>query len=481
MDSILTSQSLTLPQEKRESATRSTLMLLFAGDVLVILLSACLAFFLKFRLFTEVERSLQSYQVHILIGSAVMAAILYLKGTYRIDQITRFRYNAVSMLTCACYWAGIYISVSLILKISPDISRLCTLYNALIAGGGLMLWRYLFCRHFVKRTLLQSVRRKTLLIGWNERAQELLTRSEASDSHENFCAFRLQSVILLDPNMPDDLPNHVYRGHGLAALEKQLERGQYDTVLLTKSDIPADELLQIQEICGREMVDFMLMPDFVQTLTSCLSVESFNGMPLLTQTKRELSKTSSRIYKRGLDIMGALFGLALFAPVIAYFCWRVYRESPGPVFYKQVRMGQHGKPFEIIKIRSMRLDAEKETGAQWCVENDTRRLSIGAFMRKYNIDELLQFWNVLRGEMSLVGPRPERPELIKDFKHQVSYYNVRHLVKPGVTGWAQVNGWRGDTCLNSRIACDLEYIERWNFWWDIYICLKTLRANQNAY
>jgi lipopolysaccharide/colanic/teichoic acid biosynthesis glycosyltransferase len=129
----------------------------------------------------------------------------------------------------------------------------------------------------------------------------------------------------------------------------------------------------------------------------------------------------------------------------------------------------------------MGVDAEKDTGARWCKEEDPRRLSVGAFMRKYNIDELPQFWNVLKGDMSLVGPRPERPELISGFKHEVSFYNIRHCVKPGITGWAQVNGWRGDTCLHSRIASDIEYIERWNFWFDVYICFKTLYSTKNAY
>lgn len=487
MDSTLISQSLAIPQQRRQSATRSTLMLLLAGDLIVILAAAHLAFFLKFRLLTfwglghaEVM-PLNAYEVHILMGTFVMAAILYLRGTYRIDQITRFRYNAVSMLTCACYWAGLYLSVSLIFKINPEISRLWTVYNALLLGAGLMTWRYIFCRHTVRRTLLQAVRRKTLVVGWNDQAKALYTNSEACNGHDAFCAFRLKSVVLLDRDIPADLPSKIYRGQGIEQIEKCLARGRFDTLILAQSNLPAADVLQIQEICGREMVDFMVMPDFVQTLTSCLHIESFNGMPLLTQTKRELSKTSSALLKRSFDIAGALFGLAAFAPIIAYFSWRVYRESPGPVFYKQVRLGRNGHPFEIIKIRSMRLDAEAGRGAQWCVENDTRRLSVGAFMRKYNIDELPQFWNVLRGEMSLVGPRPERPELIKDFKHEISYYNVRHFVKPGLTGWAQVNGWRGDTCLDSRIACDLEYIERWNFWWDIYICLKTLRPNKNAY
>jgi lipopolysaccharide/colanic/teichoic acid biosynthesis glycosyltransferase len=129
----------------------------------------------------------------------------------------------------------------------------------------------------------------------------------------------------------------------------------------------------------------------------------------------------------------------------------------------------------------MKLDAERENGAQWATEEDGRRLRIGAFMRSWNIDELPQFWNILMGEMSLVGPRPERPELIEDFKHEVNYYNIRHGVKPGLTGWAAVNGWRGNTDLSERIRFDLDYIERWSLLFDFYIMLRTLVGNKNAY
>jgi exopolysaccharide biosynthesis polyprenyl glycosylphosphotransferase len=216
-------------------------------------------------------------------------------------------------------------------------------------------------------------------------------------------------------------------------------------------------------------------------LTRCLQLESVQGVPLLTQSKRPLDRIELAMLKRLLDIGGALVGLLLFAPLIAVFGAIVYWESRGPIFYRQVRTGRGGKAFQIIKIRSMRMDAEAETGAQWCVEDDPRRLKIGALMRSLNIDELPQFWNVLKGEMSLVGPRPERPELIQSFKSEIAHYNVRHTVKPGLTGWAQVNGWRGDTCLQSRIACDLEYIERASLWFDIRILLMTLKALKNAY
>jgi exopolysaccharide biosynthesis polyprenyl glycosylphosphotransferase len=194
-----------------------------------------------------------------------------------------------------------------------------------------------------------------------------------------------------------------------------------------------------------------------------------------------LDHTINVMAKRALDIVGALVGLLLSGPIVALFGALVWLESKGSIFYRQRRWGYNGVPFEIIKIRSMKLNAEQGKGAQWCVKDDPRRLRVGAFMRKTNIDELPQFWNVLKGEMSLVGPRPERPELIAGFKHEIPHYNARHTAKPGMTGWAQINGLRGDTDLGERIQCDLWYLENWSLWLDIQIMALTFFKRDNAY
>lgn len=478
-----------LPSEKRLIATRSTLMLIFGGDVVVVGLMGILSFFFRFTLLKgqSWEWSLQlfsSYQVHIILACLSMLALLYFRETYALHLLARYRYGAIQMLGTAFYWSIGFVAVSLFIDISPAISRVWVGTCGIFFGFGLAAWRYAFCRFLSRHQLLQSIRRKTLVIGWNARAAQLYERSEAASHGGNFFPFSVCSIILLDEQRSKETrsyPDKILRGYTFEDFEKQLHSGRHDTVVLANSELPSDRILRVQEICGREMVDFMMIPDFVHTLSSCLRIESFAGLPMLTQNAKAINREFNVVIKRLFDIAGALVGLFLSAPLIAYFCWRVYRESPGPVFYQQVRLGLHGKPFRIIKIRSMRLDAEKETGAKWCTMDDPRRLAVGAFMRKYNIDELPQFWNVLRGEMSLVGPRPERPELINDFKHDISFYNVRHLVKPGITGWAQVNGWRGDTSLEARIACDLEYIERWSIWMDLYICVKTLFATKNAY
>ena len=203
-------------------------------------------------------------------------------------------------------------------------------------------------------------------------------------------------------------------------------------------------------------------------------------MPVLGVGKLPLHHAFNNAIKRFNDIIGSVIGLLVFAPLMAVFMAWVYFESPGPVLYRQRRIGLNGKPFDILKIRSMRLDAETPGKIGWTVKDDPRRLKIGTMIRKWNIDELPQFWNVLRGDMSLVGPRPERPELIEDFKEDIPHYNVRHNIKPGVTGWAQVNGLRGDTCLRERVKFDLDYIENWNFLLDFQIMVMTFLSRRGA-
>jgi exopolysaccharide biosynthesis polyprenyl glycosylphosphotransferase len=244
---------------------------------------------------------------------------------------------------------------------------------------------------------------------------------------------------------------------------------------------PREQMVALANLCEREMIQFKVIPSCFRVFVSGLTLETIAGTPVLGVTRLPLDGTLNVIAKRALDIAGATVGLLVSAPIVALFSAMVWLESRGPVFYRQRRWGVNGVPFDIIKIRSMKLNAEQSSGAQWCVKDDPRRLRVGAFMRKWNIDELPQFWNVLKGEMSLVGPRPERPELIASFKHQIPHYNARHHSKPGMTGWAQVNGLRGDTDLSERIQCDLWYLENWSLWLDLQIMLLTFFKRDNAY
>jgi exopolysaccharide biosynthesis polyprenyl glycosylphosphotransferase len=267
----------------------------------------------------------------------------------------------------------------------------------------------------------------------------------------------------------------------LQSVERLVSTHAVDMVVVADLHGPREQMISLANLCEREMIQFKVIPSCFRVFVSGLTLETIAGTPVLGVTRLPLDDTLNVMAKRALDVVGASIGLLLSAPVVAIFSALVWLESPGGVFYRQRRWGFNGVPFDIIKIRSMKLNAEQDTGAQWCVKDDPRRLRIGAFMRKWNIDELPQFWNVLSGEMSLVGPRPERPELIEGFKHQIPHYNARHHSKPGMTGWAQVNGLRGDTDLGERIQCDLWYLENWSLWLDLQIMLLTFFKRDNAY
>jgi exopolysaccharide biosynthesis polyprenyl glycosylphosphotransferase len=237
----------------------------------------------------------------------------------------------------------------------------------------------------------------------------------------------------------------------------------------------------LASLCENELIQFKVVPSYFSVLVSGLHLETFSGIPILGVSRLPLDRMFNKLLKRLIDIVGATVGLLLSAPLVAIFGALVYLESPGPILYRQRRLGRNGKTFHMLKIRSMRLDAEHGGRVGWSTKNDPRRLRIGGLMRRWNIDEVPQFWNVLKGEMSLVGPRPERPELIHNFKYEIPHYNARHTVKPGITGWAQVNGLRGDTDLRARIMLDLHYVEHWNILFDLRTMILTFRKNKNAF
>ena len=184
-------------------------------------------------------------------------------------------------------------------------------------------------------------------------------------------------------------------------------------------------------------------------------------------------RSSVKAVSRAIDVVGAAFLLAVFSPLILLVHVLVALTSSGPVFFRQLRVGVGGELFELIKFRTMVPNAESETGPVWAQSGDDRCTGIGKILRQTSVDELPQFWNVLMGEMSIVGPRPERPEFIQKFREQFPQYNLRHKMKAGITGWAQVNGFRGNTSWEKRLAHDMYYIEHWSLWLDIKIMLLT--------
>jgi exopolysaccharide biosynthesis polyprenyl glycosylphosphotransferase len=248
---------------------------------------------------------------------------------------------------------------------------------------------------------------------------------------------------------------------------------EVDEVIIGLPEASHQEILTVISRCEREKVSIKIFPDVFQIMASEVSIGDLGGLPLLTV--RDVALRGWKLtLKRAVDFIGGAVGLVVLSPLMMLVALLIKLDSPGPVFYAQERMGLDAKPFWTLKFRSMWEDAEAKTGPVWATKDDPRCTKIGVFIRRFSIDELPQFINVLLGEMSLVGPRPERPVFVEQFRRSIPRYMDRHREKAGITGWAQVNGLRGDTSIAERTKYDLWYIENWSLLLDFKIILRTL-------
>ncbi len=266
-------------------------------------------------------------------------------------------------------------------------------------------------------------------------------------------------------------------------LPELIDSENIDEVLVAMPEATHHEILKIVSKCDRGKVAVKVFPDVFQIMASKVTVGDLGGLPLLTV--RDTALRGWRLtLKRTIDVAGSAVGLVLLSPIMMILAFLIKLESEGPVFYTQERMGLDGKRFMMLKLRSMRTNAENETGPVWTTEDDDRRTRLGLVIRSLSIDEFPQLINVLLGEMSLVGPRPERPVFVEQFKQTIPRYMDRHKEKAGITGWAQINGLRGDTSIIERTKYDLWYIENWSLALDFRIMIRTLIQlfnDRNAY
>ncbi len=451
------------------------------GDMIFFMAGLLAAFDLRFDLpplkYLRLEHevvTLWNYSSHFIFGSVLFSILAARSGLYLRQNILRSRRVSIALLNTSAYWTLGYLFISLLFYFHPPISRVFVLLGAICGTLFVFIWRHFFHIILLQEKIYSQIRQRILVVGWNLEADRI-----AKSVHE-------------DPNHPYEIygclpsahneykvrpPEQVKRLGDYNNIEDILTTTQIDIVLIADLDPKTREIMALCEFCNRELIPFKVIPTYFQILVSGLHLETISSVPVLGVARLPLDSLVNRIVKRALDVAGAIVGLILTAPILLVFGTMVYLESPGSIIYSQVREGRQGRPFTIYKIRSMKLDAEKN-GPQWSPQNDDRCLRIGAFLRKWNLDEFPQFWNVLRGEMSLVGPRPERPELIPNFKDQIRHYNARHYIKPGLTGWAQIHGLRGDTDLNERIRYDLYYLENWSPMLDIYIMVRTFCKNR---
>ena len=341
------------------------------------------------------------------------------------------------------------------------------------------------CFRIALRKGLRTIRKKgynlkhILLVGYSRAAEEYIDRL-ADNPQWGYVA-----MGILDNNIP---AGTMYKGvkvlGTLGNLDIILPENKLDEIAITLPLQDYDNLESIVSVCEKSGVHTKFIPDYNSLFPSRPYTEDLMGLPVINIRYVPLSNTGNMIIKRAMDIVGSLVGIIITSPIMLISAILVKISSPGPIIFRQERVGLHNKPFRMYKFRSMELQQPGEEKKAWTVRNDPRVTKVGKFLRKTSIDELPQLFNILKGDMSLVGPRPERPLFVEKFKEEIPRYMVKHQVRPGLTGWAQVNGLRGDTSIRKRIEYDIYYIENWTVWFDIKIIFMTFFTgfiNKNAY
>ena len=365
-----------------------------------------------------------------------------------------------------------------ILKIS-DISR--AFY---FVFGGLNLFLGASFRILLNR-ILKFIRKKgrnlkhVLIVGYSRTTEGFIDRVKANPEW----GYKLYGILA------DSMAAGTrYKGVEVLApiieLDEYIENNDFDEIVIAPGIDKYEKLERIVDICEKSGIHTKFIPDYGNMISTVPYIEDLYGLPVINIRNVPLTNTANIVLKRTFDIVGGLLALAVFAIPMLVIAIIIKCTSKGPIIFSQVRVGKHGREFKMFKFRSMYVeDPEKEKG-EWTTRRDSRVTPIGRFIRKTSLDETPQLFNVLLGSMSLVGPRPERPQFVEKFREEIPRYMIKHQVRPGMTGWAQINGYRGDTSIKRRIEYDLYYIENWSMWLDIKILFLTVFKgfiNKNAY
>ncbi len=411
-------------------------------------------------------------------GGLLFVWLMVFFKTYEVANLYRIRRWSKNVLLSTFTWSVLIWACIGVFRVTEFSPRIGVVYCMGSLVGALFVWRLASFALLIQPRVKEAASLRVIMVGWNDKAAHL-RRAMRRDLAQ------LEEIIGCVPMPGGRFATHPPQELAVlgdySALPRLVKECQANAIILSDVSCSSREIQYLITFCQREMLNFQMVPEYFPALNSGLQVQTSSGVPLLGVRELPLDRTLNRVVKRVMDVVGALLGLCACAVIVPIFALLVYVESPGPVIYSQRRTSRSGRTFWIHKIRSMKMNAEAASGAVWCKKEDDRRLKIGTFMRKTNIDELPQFWNVLVGDMSLVGPRPERPELIEKFKDQIPNYNARHEVRSAITGWAQIHGLRGDTDLTKRIEADLYYLENWSPLLDLYCLAATMFKIKNAH
>jgi exopolysaccharide biosynthesis polyprenyl glycosylphosphotransferase len=406
------------------------------------------------------------------VGAGLLMASFGYLNVYDPRLLLR-KYRSLGLLfKGTTFWLFAYLGVSLALKFDPPISRLFVAASYVTILICLHAWRSVFFALVARTSLREKLQQRVAILGCNAKAIELVEEISSNPTHP----FQVIGTVIepeVEGAFPTAVPGVPILGE-VDDLSSLLKKNQIDVVLAVQLERSEGETMKLMEICEHHYVEWKVVPDAFEVFVSNLKLQTFGRIPVLGIEDFSVTRLAGRIIKRVFDLVGGLTGLVASSPIMLILALLIRRESKGPIFFRQERIGVHHRPFQIWKLRSMEVGAETSDHAtQSTDDSDRRLLRIGRFMRRWNLDELPQFWNVLKGEMSLVGPRPERPFHVDQLAETIPHYMPRHLVKPGMSGWAQVNGFRGDTDLALRIQHDIYYIENWTPLLDVQIILMT--------
>ena len=452
-------------------------------DALVIAFSYWLSWVAKFMLpfFGKVEKGALPFVTYMQLLILIVPCYLILYygcGLYTPKRVQGRRLEFANIAKANLLG---FLSITLVLYMIKEMHISRTMLGIFLVINSLL--------ELLERNAIRYVLRKMRKKGYNQKHILLVGYSRAAEEYINRIIENPQWGYTVRGILDDHVEaGTIYRGikvvGRIANLPVILPENKLDEIAITLGLNEYFRLEEIAALCEKSGVHTKFIPDYHNIIPTKPYTEDLLGLPVVNIRYVPLSNTFNAMVKRLMDVVGSLCCIILFSPIMLAACLGIKLTSPGPLIYRQVRVGLHNRSFEMYKFRSMVVQPETEETKAWTVKNDPRVTGIGKFMRKTSIDELPQLFNVLKGDMSLVGPRPERPFFVEKFREEIPRYMVKHQVRPGMTGWAQVNGYRGDTSIRKRIDCDLYYIENWTLGLDIKILFLTVFrgfVNKNAY
>ncbi|MCK9615217.1 MAG: sugar transferase [Candidatus Omnitrophica bacterium] len=448
---------------------------LILNDLIIGFIALSLSYWFRFNssLF-DLPFGVPSYGNYILPFLSIEILLVILinrEGLYRIDFTKKFVDHVFSLIKS--------IGLAMLLLLAGTFFYRNTTYSRLlilIIGFNLSLFLIvsrLFWRLFYAKNVFEKAKKKILVLGKPETISKITEHVDYFNRYGDIIGF-----------VSTRKSAHSQTGRYIGSIDNFndiLDKYKPDEVILSDLEIPRKAIINLILESEKRLVTFKIVADLFDIMIQKFEIESVDGLNLIKFKESPLSFAYNRSLKRSIDMLGAFLGIIMFSPVFFIVSLIIKATSKGPIFFSQERISEEGKVFKIHKFRSMYQGAESKTGPVFVKKDDGRCTPIGKFLRKYNLDEIPQLYNVLWSEMSLVGPRPERPFFVEQFKDDIPRYMSRHHIKSGITGWAQIHGLRQGTPIEERVRYDLYYAENWSIWLDFKIIFLSFFALKNAY